>query len=166
MHQAWLEWLVAATGRGPVLPFLFAFVIDIMTTAVIAILPLAVGAIVLVALPAVAIVTFVTLFCHMADLLIVLLVQFMTHLASHALLDLTAFLCQGAICYLQIKNVLEVLCDRPEHLVAKTLTTLNVLSPVIFVEGHVESLKLGALLGGCMSPAGRASAIRIISLNC
>jgi hypothetical protein len=142
--QAWLERLVAATGRGPNLPFLFAFVIVIMTTAVIAILPLAVGAIVLVALPAVAIVTFVTLFHHTTHLLIVLLVQFTTHLTSHALLDLTAFLCQGAICYLKIKNVLEVLCNRLKHLVAKTLTALNILSPVIFVEGHVEPLKLGA----------------------
>ncbi len=52
------------------------------------------------------------------------------------------FFCQGAIRYLQIKDVLEVLCDRLEHLVAKTLTALNVLCPVLWVEGHVKPLKL------------------------
>ncbi len=67
----------------------------------------------------------------------------MTHLASDALLDLTlAFLPQGAICHLQIKNVLKVLCNRLEHLIAKTLTALDVLCPVLFVEGHVKPLKL------------------------
>jgi hypothetical protein len=143
VHRAWLERLVAAIRRGPVLPFLFTFVVVITTTAVVAILPLVVVAIVLVALPAVAIVTSVRLFCHMADLLIEPLVQFVTHLASHALLDLTlVFPCQGAICYLQIKNVLKVLCDRLECLVAKISTTLNVICPVLFVKGHVESLKL------------------------
>ncbi len=143
MHRAWLECLVAAIRRGPVLPFLFVFVMVIMMTAVVAILPLVVVAIVLVALPAVAIVTSVTLFRHTADLLIVPLAQFVTHLASHVLLDLTlTFLCQGAICYLRIKNVLKVLCDRLKRLVAKTSTALDVLCPILFVEGHVEPLKL------------------------
>jgi hypothetical protein len=104
VHRAWLECLVAAIGRGPVLPFFFVFVIFITTSAVIAILPLVVVAIVLVASPAVAIVTSVRLFHHMADLLIKSLAQFVTHLASHALLNLMlVFPCQGAICYLQIK---------------------------------------------------------------
>jgi hypothetical protein len=57
------------------------------------------------------------------------------HLASHALLDLMlAFPHQGAICYLQIKNVLKVLCNRLECLVAKTLIALKVLRPVLFVK--------------------------------
>jgi hypothetical protein len=143
MHQAWLKHLGTAIRRVPILLFLFVFVVVITTTAVVAILPLIVVAIVLVASPAVAIVTSVTSFCHMADLLIVPLAQFVTHLASHALLDLTlAFLCQGVICYLQIKYVLEVLCNRLERLVAKSLTALDVLCPVLFVEGHVEPLKL------------------------
>jgi hypothetical protein len=143
VHRAWLERLVAAIRRGPVLLFLFAFVIVITMTAVIAILPLVVVVIVLVALPAVAIVTSVRLFHHTTDILIEPLTQFMTYLASHMLLDLTfAFLCQGAICYLQIKNVLEVLCDRLERLIAKMSTALNVLHPVLFVKGHVEPLKL------------------------
>jgi hypothetical protein len=76
VHGAWLEYLVAAIGRGPVLPFLFTFVIVITTTAVVVILPLVVVAIVLVALPALVIVSSVTLFCHMADLIIVPLAQF------------------------------------------------------------------------------------------
>jgi hypothetical protein len=143
VHQVWLERLVAAIRRGVVLLFLFAFVIVTTMTAVLAILPLIVVAIVLVALPAVAIITSVRLFHHMADLLIKPLAQFMTHLASHALLDLMlAFPHQGAICYLQIKNVLEVLWNRLECLVAETSTALDVLCPVLFVKGHVEPLKL------------------------
>ena len=70
------------------------------------------------------------------------------HFVSHVLLDLTfAFLCQGAICYLQIKDVLEVLCDRLKRLIAKTLAALDVLHPVLFVEGHIEPLKLQRLIG-------------------
>jgi hypothetical protein len=123
--------------------FLFAFVVVITMTAVIAILPLVVMVIVLVALPAVAIVTSVILFHHMVGLLIAPLAQLVTHLTSHALLILTlAFLCQGANCYLQIKNVLKVLWDRLEHLIAKTLTALDVLHPFLFVEGHTQPLKL------------------------
>jgi hypothetical protein len=148
MHQEWLERLVARVGRGTVLPFLFSFVVAVTTTAVAAILPLLVLAIVLVALPTVAIVTSVTSFRHTADLLIEPLAQFVMHLVSHALLNLTlVLLCQGTICYLQIKNVLEVLCDRLEHLVAQTLTALDVLYPVLFVEGHVKLLKLYCLVG-------------------
>jgi hypothetical protein len=105
VHQTWLERLVTAIRRGPVIPLLFTFVIVIKTAAVVAILPLVVVAIVLVALPAVAIVTSVMLFCHMADLLIKQLAQFVTHLASHALLDLMlTFLCQGAISHLLPAN--------------------------------------------------------------
>jgi hypothetical protein len=118
-------------------------VVVLTTTAVVVILPLVAMAIVLVASPAVAIVTSVTLLRHTADLLINPLAQFMMHLAYHALLDLTlVFLCQGAICYLGIKNVLQVLCNRLERLVAKMLTALKVLCPVFFVEGHVKPLKL------------------------
>ncbi len=101
VHRAWLERLVAAIRRGPVLPFLFAFVVVITTTTTVAILPLVVMAIVLVALPAVSIVSSVTSFRHTADLLIKPLAQFVTHLVSHRLLDLMlVFLCQRAFCYL------------------------------------------------------------------
>jgi hypothetical protein len=107
------------------------------------ILPLVVVAIVRVALPVVVIITSVMSFCHMADFLIEPLVQFVMHLASHALLDLMlAFLCQGAICYLQIKNVLEVLCNRLKYLIAKMSATLDVLYPVLFVKEHIEPLEL------------------------
>ncbi len=143
VHRAWLERLVTAIRRDPVLPFLFTFVIVIMTTTVVAILPLVVVAIVLVALPAVAIATSVTSFHHAAALLIKPFAQFVMHLVSHALLNLTfKFLCQGVICYLQIKNVLKVLCDRLKRLVAKMSTALEVLCPVLFVEGHIKPLKL------------------------
>jgi hypothetical protein len=106
------------------------------------ILPPLVVVVVLTALPAVVTVTSVTSFCHKADLFVVPLAKFVTHLASHALFDLMlTFLWQGAICYLQIKDVLEVLCDRLEHLIAKTSAALDVLCPVLFVEGHIKPLK-------------------------
>jgi hypothetical protein len=143
MHQAWLEHLVATIRRSLILPFPFAFVIVVTMTAVLAIQPLVVVVIVLVASPAVAIITSVMSFCHTAGLLIVPLAQFMTHFASHALFDLTlSFLCQGAICYLRIKNVLKVLCDRLRHLITKTSSAFNILCPVLFVKGHIKPLKL------------------------
>jgi hypothetical protein len=132
VHRAWLECLVVAIRRGPVFPFLVAFVVVIMTIAVFAILPLVVVAIVLVALPAVETVTSLTLFCHMTDLLIIPLAQFVTHFAYHALLNLMlAFLCLGAICFQQIKNVIKVLCNRLKRLVTKTSTSLDILCPVL-----------------------------------
>ncbi len=143
VHQAWLEPLVAAIRRSLILLFPVTFVVVITTTAVIVILPLVVMEIVLVALPAVAIVISVTLFCHTADLFMEPLAQFMAYLTSHVLLDLTlAFPCQGAICYLRIKNVLKVLCNRLEHLIAKTSAALNILCSVLLVKGHIEPLKL------------------------
>ncbi len=143
VHRAWLECLVAVIRRSLVLPFLVAFVVVVTTTAVIMILPLVVVAVVLTALPAVATVTSVMLFCHKVDLLVVPLAKFVMNLGSHALFDLAlAILCQGAICYLQIEDVLEVLCNRLERLIAKMLATLDVLCPVLFVEGHMKPLKL------------------------
>ncbi len=143
MYQAWLECLVAAIRRSLILPFPFKFVVVVTTTAVIAILPLVVVAMVFVALPTVAIVTSMTSFCDIANLLIVPHTQFVTHFASHALLDLTlVFLCQGTICYLQIKNVLKVLCNRLEPLIPKMSAALDVLRPVLFVKGHIKPFKL------------------------
>ncbi len=143
VHRAWLERLVAVIRRSLVLPFPFAFVVVVTTTAVIAILPLVVMAMVHVALPTVAIVTSVMSFRHTADLLIVPLAKFVMQLASHALLNLTlAFLCQGDICYLRIKNVLEVLRDRLKRLIAKTSAALDILRPVLFMKGQIKPLKL------------------------
>ena len=101
VHRAWLECLVVAIRRGPVFPFLVAFVVGVRTIAVAAILPLEVATPVLIRPFVVMTVTSVTSFCHKADLLIVPLAKFIMHLGSHALFDLTlAFLCQGAVCYL------------------------------------------------------------------
>ncbi len=67
----------------------------------------------------------------------------MMHLASHALLNLMlAFLCYGAVCYLQVKKFLKELCNRVRHLVAKTSTALDVLCLVLRVEGHIKPLEL------------------------
>ncbi len=111
MHRALLECFVTVIRGSLVIPLLVAFVVVITTIAVTAILPLEVVMMVLVVPLVVMTVTSITMFCHMADLLIVLLAKCMTHLASHMLFDLTfAFLRQGAICYLQIEDVFEVLC--------------------------------------------------------
>ncbi len=143
MRRAWLEHLVATIRRSLILLFLFALVVVVTLTAVIMILPLLVVTMILVALHTVATVTPLTLFRDMADLLIASLPELMTHLASHAMLDLMlAFLHKGAICYLQIKNVLEVLCNRLKHLVTKMTSTLKILCVILRVEGHIEPLEL------------------------
>ncbi len=143
MRRAWLECLVTMIRRSLVLLFLFALVVVATMTAVIAILPLVVVAMILVALPAMGTVTSLMLFRDMADLLIVLLTELVTHLVSHTMLHLTlAFLCKGAVCYLQVENVLKVLCNRLKHLIAKTLPTLNILYTILGVEGHIKPLKL------------------------
>jgi hypothetical protein len=142
VHRAWLERLVTAVRRSLVLLFLLVLVIVVTMTAVIAILPLVVVTMIPVALPAVATITPLTLFSDMADVFVVLLPEHMTHLTSHRMLDLMlAFLCKGTIYYFQIKNVLEVLCDRLKHLVTKRLPTLNILCAILRVEGHIEPLE-------------------------
>ncbi len=143
IRRAWLECLAAAIRRTLVLLFLLALVIVVMMTAVIAILPLVVVTMICVALPAVATITPLMLFSDMVDLLIVLLPECMMHIAPHAMLSLTlAFLCKGAICNLQIKNFLKVLCNGRKRHVTKMLPTLNILCAILRVEGHVEPLEL------------------------
>jgi hypothetical protein len=84
----------------------------------------------------------------MADLLIISFSELVTHLTPHAILDLMlAFLCKGAICHLQIINVLKVLCNRLKRLVTKISSTLNILHAILRVEGHVKPLKLQHLVG-------------------
>jgi hypothetical protein len=101
VHQAWLEPFVTAIRGSLVIPLLVAFVVVVTTITVTVILPLEVVTMVLVVPLGVTTVTSITLFCHMADLLIVPLAKFVTHLASHALFNLMfGLLCQGAICYL------------------------------------------------------------------
>ena len=101
VYQAWLERLVIALRGDLVIPLLVAFVVGVTTIAVTVILPLEIGATVLIRLLVVTTVTSVMPFYHVAELLIILLAKLMTHLASHALLDLAfALLCQGSICNL------------------------------------------------------------------
>jgi hypothetical protein len=128
VHRAWIQHLVTAIRRSLFLLFPFALVVVATMTAVIAILPLVVVTMILVALPAVLTVTTLTLFRDTADLLIVPLMELVMHLEYHAMLDsMLVFLCKGAVCYLQVENVLKVLCDRLKRLVAKMLPTLNIL---------------------------------------
>jgi hypothetical protein len=88
VRRAWIECLVATIRRSLVILFLFVLVVVAMMTAVIAILPLVVVVVILVALPAAATVTPLTLFCDTADLLVVSLMELVTHLASHVMLDM------------------------------------------------------------------------------
>jgi hypothetical protein len=88
VRRAWLECLVAAIRRSHVLLFLFAFVIVATMTAVIAILPLVVVVVTLDASAIVVTITPLTLFRDTADLLVVSLTELITHLMSHAVLDL------------------------------------------------------------------------------
>ena len=77
------------------------FVVGVTTIVAAAILPLEVAAPILLRPFVVTATTFVTLFHHLSDFLIVPFAKLVTHLASHALLDLAfTFLCQGTICYL------------------------------------------------------------------
>jgi hypothetical protein len=142
MSRARLECLVTAIRRSLVLLFLLVLVIVVKMIAVVAILPLVVMTIIHLALPAVATVTPVTLLHDMADLLVVLPPEHLTHLTLHAKLDLTlAFLHKGAICHLHVKNISKF-CDRLKHVVTKTSPTLNILCAILRVKGHVEPLEL------------------------
>ncbi len=95
VHQAWLERLVVVLSRNLVILFHVVLVICVMTIAITAILPLEVGVMVPFRPSVATVVTSVTLFCHVADLLIVPLAKLMTHVPSDALLDLAfALLCQ------------------------------------------------------------------------
>jgi hypothetical protein len=95
VHQALLESLVIVLSRNLVILFLVALVVCVATIAITAILPIEVGAVVLFRSSVAMVVTSVTSFCHVANLLIVPLAKLMTHLASDALLNLAlALLCQ------------------------------------------------------------------------
>jgi hypothetical protein len=101
VYRAWLERLVIALRGNLAILLIVVFVVGVTTIAVTAILPLEVGATVLIRLLVVTTVTSVTSFHHMADLLIVPLAKLVTHLASHALLNLAfVLLRQGSICNL------------------------------------------------------------------
>ena len=113
MCRAWLECLVAAIRRNFVILFLLMLVIVMAIIAVVATCPLVVLTIIHPALPAVVTVTPVMLFHNMADFLLVMLLEHVVELMFCAILNLTlAFLCKGAICYLQVEDVLVVFCNR------------------------------------------------------
>jgi hypothetical protein len=95
VYQAWLKHLFVTLSRNLVILFLVVLVVSVMTITIILVLPLEVGAMVPFRPSVVTVVTSITLFCCMADLLIKPLAKLMTHIASDALLDLAfALLCQ------------------------------------------------------------------------
>jgi hypothetical protein len=110
MYRAWLERFFVALSRNLVIPFLVALVVSVTTIAITAILPLEVGALEPFRPSVARVVTPVTSFCCVADLLIKPLAKLMMHIASDALLDLAfMLLLQRSICNLRIVDVLEVL---------------------------------------------------------
>ncbi len=73
---------------------------------------------------------------------------------------------EQAISHLRIEEVVEILGDSNECLVAKALSALEVPGAVLLVERHVENHSIfSASLGPGMSPAGWALADRSISSN-
>ena len=112
VYRAWLECLFVALSRNLVILFLVALVVSVTTIAITVILPLEVGALEPFRPSVVMVVTPVTSFCRMADLLIKPLAKLMTHISSDALLDLAfALLMQRSMCNLRIVDVLEVLSE-------------------------------------------------------
>jgi hypothetical protein len=143
MYRAWLERLFVTFSRNLVILFLVALVVSVTTIAIIVILPPEVGALEPFRPSVATVVTPVTSFCHVVDLLIKLLAKLMMHIASDVLLDLAfTLLMQRSICNLRIVDVLKVLSEWLERLFNKTPTAFHVLGPVFLMERHVEPLKL------------------------
>ncbi len=112
MYQAWHERLFVALSRNLVILFLVTLVISVTTIAITAILPLEFGVLEPFRPSVARVVTPVTSFCCMADLLIKPLAKLMMHIASDALLNLAfALLIQRSICNLRIVDVLKVLSE-------------------------------------------------------
>ena len=114
-----------------------------------------------------AIVVSVALIRKMVNLVIVALCHLVAEFALRTKLDLLlSLLCERAIGHLRVVDVVEVLGDSLECLVAEASSTLEVPVVVLQMKGHVQPLNLVCvLLGAGMSPAGRASAERSISSN-
>ncbi len=112
MYRAWLERLFVTFSRNLVILFLVALVVSVTTIAIIVILPPEVGALEPFRPSVATVVTPVTSFCHVVDLLIKLLAKLMMHIASDVLLDLAfTLLMQRSICNLRIVDVLKVLSE-------------------------------------------------------
>ena len=110
VHRAWLEQLVIVLSGNLVIPLLVALVVGVTTIAITAILPLEFGVLEPFRPSVARVVTPVTSFCCMADLLIKPLAKLMMHITSDALLDLAfVLLMQRSICNLRIVDVFEVL---------------------------------------------------------
>ncbi len=92
VYRAWIERLFVVLSRNLVILFLVALVVSVTTITTTTILPLEVGTMVPFRLSVVMVVTSVTSFCHVADLIIVPLAKLMTHVASDSLLDLASAL--------------------------------------------------------------------------
>jgi hypothetical protein len=143
IRRVGLKCLVTAIRRSLVLLFLLALVIVVAAIASVTTLPIVVLTIIRLALPTVVAITPVMLFRNTADLLLVMLLQCVAELRFCAILNLVlTFPCKGAISYLQVEDVLEVLCNRLKYLVTKGPPTFNILCTILRVARHVELHKL------------------------
>ena len=95
-----------------------------------------------------AIVLSVALIRKMANLVIValrhLVAEFMLCTKLHLLLTL---LCEGAVGHLRVEDVVEILGDSRECLVAEASSTLKVPVAVLLMKGHVKPLDLECVIG-------------------
>ncbi len=94
------------------------------------------------------IVASIALVCKMANLVIVALCHLVAEFAFCAKLDLLlTLLCERAVGYLRIEDVVKILGDSRECLVAEASSALEVPSAVLLVERHVEPLNFECVVG-------------------
>ncbi len=144
-----LEGLVFALGETLVV----SVVVPVGATLVIPVV-LLVGATLVecstmqVAMLVVAIDTSVALVCKMANLVVIVLRHLVSEFAFCTKLDLfLTLLREQAVGYLRIEDVVKILGNSRECLLAEALSALEVLGAVLLVERHVEPLNFECVVG-------------------
>ena len=95
-----------------------------------------------------AIVASIALVCKMANLVVAALRHLVSEFAFCAKLDLLlTFLHEQAVSHLQIEDVVKILGDSCECLVAEASSALEVPGAVLLVERHVEPLNFECVVG-------------------
>ncbi len=96
----------------------------------------------------VAIVASIAPICQMANLVVIALRHLVAEFALGTKLDLLlSLLRERAIGHLRVVNVVEILADGRECLVAETSSTLEVPIAVLLMKRHVEPLNLECVIG-------------------
>ena len=101
-----------------------------------------------VAMLVAAIVVSVALIRKMVNLVVVALRHLVAEFALCTKLDmLLTLLCEGTVGHLRVEDVVKILGDSPECLVAVASSTLEVPVAVLLMKGHVEPLDLECVVG-------------------